>query len=264
MAVPTDIANLKAWYKADAITGLVNGDVVPSWPDSSAGGFVLANATTAQRPTYIANGLNGLPVVRFDGVDDGLFTNTLLFNALGQPYTVFAVYNYRSTVSAGRRAVNGSTSQAAGNWLMGPYNALYQSYVGAFLAGPAVVQNQFVRQVLKGDGATAFQYVNGAAAGSVASTAAPPGGLTIGYSANSWFEPLDGDVAEVIVYSAALSDPDRASIDAYLVSKWFTVPTGVTSFTTTITDDELVAGGGVEGNNLLKVFVKDAAGNWST
>ena len=37
-----------------------------------------------------------------------------------------------------------------------------------------------------------------------------------------------------------------------------------TSHTTTITDDELVAATGAEGTNLLKVFVKDAAGNWST
>jgi hypothetical protein len=35
------------------------------------------------------------------------------------------------------------------------------------------------------------------------------------------------------------------------------------SHTATITDDELVAGAGAEGTNLLKVFVKDAAGNWS-
>ena len=36
-----------------------------------------------------------------------------------------------------------------------------------------------------------------------------------------------------------------------------------TSFAFSITDDELIAGAGAEGSNLLKVFVKDAAGNWS-
>lgn len=38
---------------------------------------------------------------------------------------------------------------------------------------------------------------------------------------------------------------------------------GVTQYTTTLTDDELVAGAAAEGTNLFKVFVKDAAGNWS-
>ena len=36
------------------------------------------------------------------------------------------------------------------------------------------------------------------------------------------------------------------------------------SHTISVTDDELVAASAVEGANILKVFVKDAAGNWST
>ena len=42
------------------------------------------------------------------------------------------------------------------------------------------------------------------------------------------------------------------------------VGSAVTQYTTTLTDDELVAAGAVEGSNLVKVFVKDAAGNWSS
>lgn len=37
-----------------------------------------------------------------------------------------------------------------------------------------------------------------------------------------------------------------------------------TSHTTTLTDDEVIAAGASEGNNLVKVFVRDAAGNWSS
>jgi peroxiredoxin len=36
-----------------------------------------------------------------------------------------------------------------------------------------------------------------------------------------------------------------------------------TTYTATITDDELVAASAVEGANILKVFVQDNAGNWS-
>jgi len=36
-----------------------------------------------------------------------------------------------------------------------------------------------------------------------------------------------------------------------------------TAHSATITDDELLAAAGTEGTNVLKVFVKDAAGNWS-
>lgn len=34
-------------------------------------------------------------------------------------------------------------------------------------------------------------------------------------------------------------------------------------FQVTITDDELINVGAVEGNNILKIFVQDLAGNWS-
>jgi hypothetical protein len=36
------------------------------------------------------------------------------------------------------------------------------------------------------------------------------------------------------------------------------------SFSVDISDDELIAAGGLEGNNVIKAFVKDAAGNWSS
>ena len=36
-----------------------------------------------------------------------------------------------------------------------------------------------------------------------------------------------------------------------------------TIYTSTVTDDELVTGAGIEGNNIVKIFVRDAAGNWS-
>lgn len=40
--------------------------------------------------------------------------------------------------------------------------------------------------------------------------------------------------------------------------------TGATSYNATITDDELVAADPGEGSKIVKVFVQDIAGNWST
>lgn len=39
--------------------------------------------------------------------------------------------------------------------------------------------------------------------------------------------------------------------------------TANSNYQVTITDDEFVAAGGLEGSNILKVFVRDSAGNWS-
>lgn len=41
------------------------------------------------------------------------------------------------------------------------------------------------------------------------------------------------------------------------------VGTANTNYQITLTDDELVAAGAAEGNNRIKVFAQDIAGNWS-
>ena len=58
--------NLAGWYKADAITGLSDGDAVDSWVDSSGNGNTLTQSTSGAKPSYETNELNSLPVVRFD------------------------------------------------------------------------------------------------------------------------------------------------------------------------------------------------------
>ena len=58
--------NLAGWYKADAITGLSDGDAVASWVDSSGNGNTLTQSTSGAKPSYETNEVNSLPIVRFD------------------------------------------------------------------------------------------------------------------------------------------------------------------------------------------------------
>ncbi len=60
--LPTDVAGLKLWVKADSLA-LNDGDPVGTWADQSGNGNDLVQATAAKKPTYKANILNGLPVV---------------------------------------------------------------------------------------------------------------------------------------------------------------------------------------------------------
>jgi hypothetical protein len=62
--LPAD--NLAGWYKADAITGLSDGDAVASWVDSSGRGNTLTQSTSGAKPSYETNEVNSLPIVRFD------------------------------------------------------------------------------------------------------------------------------------------------------------------------------------------------------
>ena len=64
--LPTEITGLALWLKADAITGLNNGDPVGTWPDSSGLGNDFSQSTAANKSIYLTNIQNGLPVVNFD------------------------------------------------------------------------------------------------------------------------------------------------------------------------------------------------------
>lgn len=60
---PEDLANLQLWLKADAITGLTDGQTLPIWQDSSTEDHDFTQQDGGVS-TYETSVLNGLPVVR--------------------------------------------------------------------------------------------------------------------------------------------------------------------------------------------------------
>lgn len=86
---PTDLAGLKLWLDASQIVGLNDGDAVSTWSDLSGQGNDVTQATVSERPTYQTGEIAGLPVVSFDGIDDGMvFAGAVEFTA---NYTFFCV-----------------------------------------------------------------------------------------------------------------------------------------------------------------------------
>src|SRR5262245_20271840 len=72
------LQNQLLWLKADAITGLTNGDPVAEWPDSSGNDRDAAQSTPGARPVYVSEEQNSLPVVHFDAAS-GSFLETQSF-----------------------------------------------------------------------------------------------------------------------------------------------------------------------------------------
>ena len=64
--------SIKLWLKADAITGLSDGAAVATWPDSSGLTNNATQPSAPYQPQFVTNGVNGLPVMRFDGVTEPL------------------------------------------------------------------------------------------------------------------------------------------------------------------------------------------------
>lgn len=224
---PSDIAGLQLWLKADAITGLVDGDPVGTWADSSGNARDATQATAAAKPLYKVSIVNGKPVVRFDGVDDLL---TVASFAQPAEWTAFAVAAKvtGTSVDAILNTDNGGGSRHA-QQLRFSGNSTVQSIAfntapGAFTDGEGGTNTGF--QVLSAvrSAAAVQAWVNGTSGGSTATTGTPAApsvaawlGMTSGASTS---ENLTGDIAEILYYNSALSTADRDAVESHLGAKY--------------------------------------------
>jgi hypothetical protein len=214
MPIPSDIAGLKLWLKADAIAGLNDADPVASWPDSSAQGNNAAQATASKQPTYRANQQNGLPAVRFDGVNDLLM---LAANITVGVSTVFAVLKKTGA------AVTQAIFVPSGAGLYAPLTAgqfgviatvavLHTSQLPAgFVMLAAVIRAANDIDLIQG--ATLVNRTNGTGFAVRTQTA-------VGADATG-IQHFGGDLCELIVYDSALSNANRDAVFAYLNAKYF-------------------------------------------
>jgi hypothetical protein len=75
---PSDLGTSKcaAWFTADSLSSLSNGDSVSSWTSSEGNSISATQGTSANQPTYVASStISGKPAVNFDGASsfDHLF-----------------------------------------------------------------------------------------------------------------------------------------------------------------------------------------------
>lgn len=89
---PTDVTNCELWLAADNIVGLNDGDAVTTWSDASGNARDATQATAAKKPIYKTAIVNGEPIVRFDGSDDVLaLPNFLTGFTAGEMFVVVKI-----------------------------------------------------------------------------------------------------------------------------------------------------------------------------
>jgi hypothetical protein len=248
---PTNLPDLKLWLPADRINQ-ANNTAVATWSDQSGNGYDATQSTTAARPTYIASGLNGLPVVRFDGTDDTLSvpSSTATFKFLHSDVsTVFIVA--KAGVVSDPGVAYGFLHTATGTSATGFYIRFtdisptndrigHNIYFGT--VGQTVVSNStpintftanqfnFLSVLSKPSDAVAAERsaisINGAVATQLnvqtntPSTSNATNDLIIGGSISSTTPFLNGDIGEIIVYNRALNTSELAQVHKYLSMKW--------------------------------------------
>jgi hypothetical protein len=230
------------WDNSEPFTEPIDdGTAVRLWSDQSGNGYDATQSTTAARPTYIASGLNGLPVVRFDGTDDrlGLGASALgmLRNVAGA--TVFVVVKYSDIVGANRTSFflsNGTATTSARIQIRTTTTPKYQ-VLGRRLdadssqnvaSSQATSTTNFVVQsaFFNYQNTLLQQYINGAkdgektdfqTAGNTSDTDSQNSSIGSDGTPGNF---LNGDIAEIIVYNRALNTSELAQVHRYLSRKW--------------------------------------------
>lgn len=207
----------------DATTGgaLVAADgAIARWEDRSGNGRHATQATLAARPLKKAATLNGLPVVRFDGVDDGMVHALAI---VGDNTVFMVIRSYQATTdsrvifsaTAPNAALNGTIREdsPSGQWgsfrIEGPRTS-GQSLRGAY----KIICSQSV-------GVNGSLTTNGALANFTSSGFFTDANarMSIGFNTFNATEQCNCDIAEILVYPL-LSAGNRLAVEQYLRAKW--------------------------------------------
>lgn len=229
---PDDISGLTLWLKADAITGLSDGDNLSTWTDQSTAGND-ATAPAGKEPTYETNELNSLPVVRFNGTADYMNANgtATMFSGVDKPWTVFVVGKF-SNIAAFRAywAVGNSGSNTpyidGENNVGSNHRIQYRIDSGsastATINGDIDTSYQVICYLYDGTDATIYVDTVGGTAITLPSGQMTIDTFTVGalrWSSTYYFYHL-GDIAELLVYDSGLSGTNRGKVEAYLNGRW--------------------------------------------
>jgi hypothetical protein len=228
-----DIPGLRLWLKPDSGLTLSGTDSVSAWEDRSGNGLDVAQATGTNQPARVSANLNGLPVVRFDGIDDYLRRSAVpgydLFD--NSTDTVYIVQKQAGTDP--RTTTFSWTPDGINRFMVHATwdNVIYfqaTSYTtgGNMLAAPQPYGWDDRWHVLKlvKDGSSGQINVDGidltlTETTSSAGNNSPTADLYVGsdWSSTNWFT---GDIAEILVFSRALTTEEQQDVDTYLRGKY--------------------------------------------
>lgn len=222
---PVGDARVFLWVKADGVlwqdtartvAAVADADPVGAWDDGSANANHLLRVNNdARRPTLKLAIKNGRPVVRFDGVDDHL----LKAFTCNQPYTRFAIILHRDLQNNNHLMLDGATDDTS-YLLFSAANTL-RMYGGVALNQPGVTSNDIwyiARSTF--NGASSKIQLNAGTVTTGDAGAANLAGIQVGAQGMASVLACNFDLAELLVYNTALSDPDVVDVFTYLNGRW--------------------------------------------
>jgi hypothetical protein len=210
-------ASLVGWFRADTITGLSNGDTVATWINSADNTKNATQSTSGSRPTFVTNGKNGYPIVRF--AEGHSMTSTLVPATGTGPRTIVAISKVGTFGWNQDRYVTGWGAGVNGLYMLS-VNAAWPSwatvYWGSWHYSGTAWSSDHQVVVTSYDGSTNRMWVNGSATSTPTSTTAlatANSGLIIGSG-------YAGDIAELIFYNTSIDSTQREAIECWAANYW--------------------------------------------
>lgn len=210
--IPGSVAGLVQWNVGGVGTDRAR------WPDISDNGHDYIQATLARQPTIISSAINGLSARRLDGVAQLMVSTYTLI----QPETVFLVYK---SITIGAAATNDiifdGASGVATMALISDTTTKTTMNAGSSIAASAtaIANGAYAYVTCQFNAASSFLNVAGSQLISGQVGAGNGGGMTLGALQNI-SRPTNIEVAEVLIYSTAVSAANIAIIETYLKRKY--------------------------------------------
>ncbi len=227
---PALLSGLQLWLDAaDASTVTLTGGAVSQWNDRSGNARHVSAAAPTNAPAYVTGAQNSRNVVRFDGSDDWLITPSGNTVSLPSTATVSAVARLGRDHSTYSRVLNGANDQwfylgtdpsesvatfygTGGSW----------STVNAISARSWLQTTRMVTSVMA-SGSNATRVDGNAETPRSETLGSFTGRVEVGGSLNgggNLSQLWQGDLAEVVLTSSALSTADAERLEGYYAHKW--------------------------------------------
>jgi len=223
---------LRQWLRGDCVTADVLDGVTPRVSkcenQTDTAGMHATQTTTNRMPERVSASFNNKPALRFDAVAGQYDSLKSFATPIGTVCSVIAVYSTHATDATERVIMQGVGSLSRLSVTNGLVTRRANGAVSQLL--PCQTNTPVIATMLCDDLASRF-YVNGV---NLTQSATPVWGWGSGTgggvssviyygagTADSTLDlPLDGDLAEVLVYDRIISDSERRRIEAYLAARY--------------------------------------------
>ena len=212
---PTQLSGCELWLDASDLQSVI-GSTASAWVDKSGNGATATQSTSANQPTLVKNGWNGLSYLSFDGSNDtmtGSLSNSIVDDS------IFVVCRTKNSASdagifyiGSSFGVKGLTHHNGSNvYCYFNSGSKYKAY-NISTYSPHIISRSYADTV-------GTLHVNGCEATNSNGTPADPSASSAYVIANATNE-CEIDIGEIIVYNRKLSQAELRQVEKYLSLKW--------------------------------------------